>query len=157
MLNFTNVTLRRGPRVLFAGASFTIHSGNHVGVTGANGTGKSSLFAMLRDELHADVGEVSMPPNLTVAHVAQETPALDRAAIDYVLDGDAALRAIEAAIREVEASGDGHRLAKLHADLDHAGGNTTLPASWCASPRISAKRLDLPQPFGPTRPTLWPA
>jgi ATP-binding cassette subfamily F protein 3 len=124
MLNFTNVTLRRGPRVLFAGASFTIHAGNRVGVTGANGTGKSSLFAMLRDELHADVGEVSMPPNLTVAHVAQETPALDRAAIDYVLDGDTGLRAIEAAIRQVEASGDGHRLAKLHADLDHAGGYT---------------------------------
>ncbi|MEZ5445700.1 MAG: ATP-binding cassette domain-containing protein, partial [Gammaproteobacteria bacterium] len=124
MLNFTNVTLRRGPRVLFAGASVTIHAGNRVGVTGANGTGKSSLFALLRGELHADAGEVAMPPGLTIAHVAQETPALDRAAIDYVLDGDAALRAIEAEIREVEAAGDGHRLARLHADLDHAGGYT---------------------------------
>jgi len=124
MLNFTNVTLRRGPRVLFAGASFTIHAGNRVGVTGANGTGKSSLFALLRGELHADAGEVAMPPGLTIAHVAQETPALERAAIDYVLDGDAALRAIEAAIREVETAGDGHRLARLHADLEHAGGYT---------------------------------
>ncbi len=124
MLNFTNVTLRRGPRILFAGTSFTIHAGDRVGVTGANGTGKSSLFAMLRDELHADLGEVSMPPKLTIAHVAQETPALDCAAIDYVLDGDAALRAIEAEIREVDMAGDGHRLAKLHADLEHAGGYT---------------------------------
>ncbi|MCC6716011.1 MAG: ATP-binding cassette domain-containing protein [Gammaproteobacteria bacterium] len=126
MLNFTNLTLRRGPRVLFTGASFTIHAGNRVGVTGANGTGKSSLFALLREELHADAGEVSMPPNLTIAHVAQETPALGRAAIDYVLDGDAALRAIQTEIRAIEAAGDGHRLAKLHADLDHAGGYTAM-------------------------------
>jgi ATP-binding cassette subfamily F protein 3 len=124
MLNFTNVTLRRGTRVLFERASFTIHAGNRVGLTGANGTGKSSLFSMLRDELHADAGDVSLPPNLTIAHVAQETPGVDRAAIDYVLDGDTALRAIEAKLRAAEDAHDGDALAHLYGDYDHAGGYT---------------------------------
>jgi ATP-binding cassette subfamily F protein 3 len=84
MLNFKNIAIRRGSRLLFSEASFTIHKGQKIGLTGANGAGKSSLFALLRDELHADEGEFSMPPNLEVAHVAQETPALSCSAIDYV-------------------------------------------------------------------------
>jgi ATP-binding cassette, subfamily F, member 3 len=78
--------------VLFANASFTIHKGQKVGVTGANGVGKSSLFALLRNELHLDEGDFSMPPGLEIAHVAQETPAVGCSAIDYVIDGDRELR-----------------------------------------------------------------
>ncbi|MGZ5009266.1 MAG: ATP-binding cassette domain-containing protein, partial [Methylobacter sp.] len=44
MLNFKNIALRRGARVLFANSSFTIHKGQKVGFTGANGAGKSSFF-----------------------------------------------------------------------------------------------------------------
>jgi len=72
MLNFKNIAIRRGNRLLFSEASFTIHKGQKVGLTGANGTGKSSLFAMIRGQLHSDEGEFSMPPNLEIAHVAQE-------------------------------------------------------------------------------------
>ena len=73
MLNFKNIALRRGVRVLFSNSSFTIHKGQKVGFTGANGAGKSSLFALVKNELHLDEGDFSMPPNLEIAHVAQET------------------------------------------------------------------------------------
>jgi len=124
MLNFKNIAIRRGNRLLFSEASFTIHKGQKIGLTGANGSGKSSLFAMLRGELHSDEGEFSMPPNLEVAHVAQETPALECAAIDYVLDGDRELRTLQQRLQHAEQAHDGLRLAELHAALDHIGGYT---------------------------------
>ena len=74
-----------------------LHPGHKVGLTGANGAGKSSLFAMLRGELHPEKGDFEMPGSWVVAHVAQETPALPMPAIEFVLDGDAELREIEAA------------------------------------------------------------
>lgn len=124
MLNFKNIAIRRGPRQLFSEASFTIHKGQKIGLTGANGTGKSSLFAMLRGELHADEGEFSMPPNLEIAHVAQETPALECSAIDYVLDGDRELRNLQQQLQDAEQDHDGLKLAELHTALDHIGGYT---------------------------------
>src|SRR5690606_26943555 len=124
MLKFTDVTLRRGGRVLFASASFAVFPGQKVGITGANGTGKSSLFALLRGELHADTGDVEIPAKWVFGHVAQETPAVDQPAIDYVLDGDVELRAIEQAIRAAEQAEDGVRLATLHGEYDAHGGYT---------------------------------
>lgn len=124
MLNFKNIAIRRGSRLLFSEASFTIHKGQKIGLTGANGAGKSSLFALLRDELHADEGEFSMPPNLEVAHVAQETPALSCSAIDYVLDGDRELRQLQQQLQAAEQAHDGLKLADLHTQLEHIGGYT---------------------------------
>lgn len=118
MLNFKNISLRRGARVLFANASFTIHKGQKAGVTGANGVGKSSLFALLRNELHLDEGDFSMPPGLEIAHVAQETPAVSCSAIDYVLDGDGELRRLQTRLSQAEHTNDGVQQAELHAALD---------------------------------------
>jgi ATP-binding cassette subfamily F protein 3 len=122
MLNFKNISLRRGARVLFANASFTIHKGQKVGVTGANGVGKSSLFALLRNELHLDEGDFSMPPGLEIAHVAQETPAVGCSAIDYVIDGDRELRRLQQQLTAAEQADDGLKQAQLHAMLDTIGG-----------------------------------
>jgi ATP-binding cassette, subfamily F, member 3 len=124
MLKFRDVTLRRGGRVLFAAANFAVFAGQKIGITGANGTGKSSLFALLRGELHADAGDVDVPAKWVFAHVAQETPAVDQSAIDYVLDGDVELRAIERDIQAAEHADDGVRVATLHAQYDHHGGYT---------------------------------
>ena len=124
MLNFKNIAIRRGTRLLFASASFTIHKGQKVGLTGANGVGKSSFFALLRDELHADEGEFSMPPNLEVAHVAQETPALSCPAIEYVLDGDRELRLVQQQLQDAERRHEGLKLAELHSHYEHIGGYT---------------------------------
>lgn len=124
MLNFKNIAIRRGSCLLFSEASFTIHKGQKIGLTGANGAGKSSLFALLLGELHSDEGEFSMPPNLEIAHVAQETPALECSAIDYVLDGDRELRQLQQRLAAAEQAHDGLKLAELHGALDHIGGYT---------------------------------
>ncbi|PPD42222.1 MAG: ABC transporter ATP-binding protein [Methylobacter sp.] len=124
MLNFKNITLRRGVKVLFADSSFTIHKSQKVGFTGANGAGKSSLFAMVRNEIHPDEGVFSMPPNLEIAHVAQETPAIGRPAIEYVIDGDAELRQLQIELVAAETANDGLKQAELHAILEVIGGYT---------------------------------
>ncbi|MDO9103861.1 MAG: ATP-binding cassette domain-containing protein [Methylovulum sp.] len=124
MLNFKNIALRRGARVLFANSTFTIHKGQKVGFTGANGAGKSSLFALLRNELHLDEGDFSMPPKLEIAHVAQETPAVACSAIDYVIDGDAELRRLQQQTSAAELANDGMKLAECHAMLETIGGYT---------------------------------
>lgn len=113
MLSFRDVSLRRGGQVLFSGVNFTVHAGQKVGLTGANGAGKSSLFALIRGELSTDDGEVTLPAGVTLAHVAQETPADPRPALDYVLDGDRELRALEAELAVEEARG-GEHLGELH-------------------------------------------
>ena len=122
MLELRDVSLRRGPRLLFSGANLVLHSGQRVGVTGANGSGKSSLFALLRGELHADSGDCHLPANWTIAEVAQETPALELPALDYVLRGDAELERLQRALREAETAGDGQRLAHLHAQIEAIDG-----------------------------------
>ncbi|MGZ5031706.1 MAG: ribosomal protection-like ABC-F family protein [Usitatibacter sp.] len=123
MLRVSDITLRRGARVLLEGASMNVHPGQKVGLVGPNGSGKSSLFALIRGELHADAGEVSMPPRWVLSHVAQETPAIERAALEFVMDGDAELREIESAIATAQAQHDtGAHLADLHARFDEIGG-----------------------------------
>jgi ATP-binding cassette subfamily F protein 3 len=118
MLTFTDVSLRRGPRLLFEQASFTIHAGNKVGITGANGCGKSSLFALIRDELHTDTGTLSFPTDSVIAHVAQETPAIAESAIDYVIDGDTGLRQLQIQLTNAEKNNDGLQQAQIHGQLE---------------------------------------
>jgi len=123
MLRIGGVTLRRGVRVLLEDASMNVHPGQKVGLVGANGSGKSSLLALVRGELHADAGDVSMPPRWVLAHVAQETPALERPALEFAIDGDAELRALEASIAGAEAAhAPGETLAELHARYGEIGG-----------------------------------
>jgi ATP-binding cassette subfamily F protein 3 len=118
MLTFSDVSLRRGPRLLFAEASFTIHAGHKVGITGANGCGKSSLFGLMRDELHADTGTLSLPTDSVIAHVAQETPAVAKPAIDYVIDGDSGLRQLQTQLACAEQNNDGLLQAQILSQLE---------------------------------------
>src|SRR5882724_5933468 len=122
MLNFTDVTIRRGPRVLFSGATFGLFRGEKVGITGENGSGKSSLLALVRGELQPDAGMFEMPSNLAIAHVSQELLAAAQPALEFVLDGDAELRAIEESIAEAEAHNDGLKLGELHGRYAAVGG-----------------------------------
>ena len=124
MIRLNDLTLARGANRLLEGASMTVHPGHRVGIVGPNGSGKSSLFALLRGEIHQDAGTVDLPPRWTIAHVAQETPAVERAALDFVLDGDVELREVEAALarEEREHAADGHALAELHHRYEEIGG-----------------------------------
>jgi ATP-binding cassette subfamily F protein 3 len=123
VLRIGNVTLRRGVKVVLEDASMNVHPGQKLGLVGPNGSGKSSLLALVRGELHADAGGVAMPPRWVLAHVAQETPALERPALEFVIDGDAELRELEAAIAAAEARHEaGERIAELHARFEEIGG-----------------------------------
>ncbi len=122
MLHFQSLSLRRGNKLLFENANFQIHPGQKAGITGANGTGKSSLFALILGTLHADSGELKLPKDWVIAWVAQETPRDWRPAIEYVLDGDRELRQIEKQISMAEIQGDGHQLALLHGQFESIGG-----------------------------------
>ncbi|MCF6234850.1 MAG: ATP-binding cassette domain-containing protein [Gammaproteobacteria bacterium] len=124
MLTFNEVTLRRGSEPLFEHASFRIHATDKVGLTGANGTGKSSLFALIMGKLSVDSGDFSLPQKWVISHVAQETPAVDIAAIDYVMDGDKELRHIQHEISQAEQSSDGSRQATLLHQLEAVDGYT---------------------------------
>jgi ATP-binding cassette, subfamily F, member 3 len=124
MITLRNLSLQRGLKFLFNQANITIHTGKKVGLIGANGCGKSSLLALLQGELHADEGEVDLPHQWTIAHVAQETPAISQPAIEYVLDGDQVLRDIEADLVQAREAGDGMREARLHAQFDAIDGYT---------------------------------
>jgi len=122
MLNFTDVTLRCGPRVLFSGATFGLFRGEKIGITGENGSGKSSLLSLVRGELQPDAGTFEMPSNLEIAHVSQEIEPVETPAIEFVLDGDAALRALERLIADAQARDQGLKLGDLYAQYAAAGG-----------------------------------
>ncbi|NBD95123.1 MAG: ATP-binding cassette domain-containing protein [Gammaproteobacteria bacterium] len=118
MITLSSITLRHGPEPLLEDASATIHPGQKVGLVGANGSGKSSLFGLLLGELSVDQGEASVPEDWTIGYMAQEIGDLDRPAIEYVIDGDERLRGAEARLAAAERSEDGHAMAEAHAGLE---------------------------------------
>ena len=124
MLALTNITLRRGRKVLFENAGFQLHAGQRMGVIGANGCGKSSLFAMLLGELEPDDGDVALDPRDEIAHVAQESPHGTGSAVDYVMDGDRELREVQAAIAERENTEDNPDLHLLYERMEAIDGFT---------------------------------
>jgi ATP-binding cassette, subfamily F, member 3 len=143
VIRLSQVTLRRGAKVLLEGADLTLHAGERAGLIGANGSGKSSLFAVLRGELHADKGDAELPGHWRVAHVAQETPALDRPAVEYAIDGDTTLRQLEA---DLAATHDGTRMGELHAALGDAGAYTVRSRAETLLLGLGFKTHELEQP-----------
>ena len=122
MYSLNAVSCYRSNLALFENASCQIHRGYCVGVVGRNGSGKSSLFAMMMGTLEVEAGELSIPPNTAIATVLQHTPDSDAAAIDYVLDGDTELRAIEADIEKAVMAAEDDKLGSLYAKLEAIDG-----------------------------------
>lgn len=124
MIRLQSLTLQRGPQRLLEDAELTLHAGQKAGLIGANGAGKSSLFALLRGELTPDNGDCLLPADWRIAHMRQEVDTLDRLAVDYVLDGDLRLRQVQQDLAAAEAAQDGAAQARLHSELDSADGYT---------------------------------
>ena len=122
MLKFTNLALRRGPTLLFEQVTFSVHPGQKVGLTGANGTGKSSLFALIQNELGVDQGDFTMPEDWVIAHVAQETELNQQPAIEFVIDGDSELRQTQIRLADAEKHEDANNIAACHARLEEING-----------------------------------
>jgi len=146
LIQFRNITIARGVKILIEAANLQLHPGHKVGLTGANGAGKSSLFAMLRGELHAEKGDLEMPPSWVIAHVAQETPALAQSAIDFVLDGDVELREIEAALSAAEVNHEGEHIAELHQRLSDIGGYSAKARAASLLDGLGFTQVDLVRP-----------
>ncbi len=122
MLSLSGLALRRGARLLYEAVELRVQRGQKIGITGANGCGKSSLFALIQGELAADAGELDLPAGWIVAAVAQETPLEAREALEYVIDGDAELRRVEAKLAAAEANDDATGIAACHERLQQIGG-----------------------------------
>ena len=120
MLVFSDLSLRRGSKELLTQTTFSIHPGQRVGLTGANGTGKSTLISLIRGDIGADSGNFSRPPNWVLAHVKQETPSSSQSALDYALEGDTEY----VTLRQELEHADGVHLGELHARLDAIDGYT---------------------------------
>ena len=131
MIRLQNLELARGTKSLFEQVDLSLNPGDKIGLIGSNGAGKSSLFAMLRGEIHPDQGSIDFPAKWQLAHVAQETPPLQRSAIEYAIDGDERLRALEKQLAEFEQAhhtDDSHdsglAIAEIHAALADADAYT---------------------------------
>ena len=122
MIALRQVALQRGTQTLLENADLTLHDGIKAGIIGANGAGKSSLFKLLLGELGPDQGDVEMSGGQRIAHMAQEVEALDRPIIEYVLDGDKALRQAEAELLAAQEAGEAHREAELHGLIETLDG-----------------------------------
>ncbi|PNH97738.1 ABC transporter ATP-binding protein [Vibrio diazotrophicus] len=122
MIIFSDIQLLRGGKPLLDQASATINPGDKVGLVGKNGCGKSTLFALLKDELSIDAGSFSKPAQWELAWVAQETLALERSALEYVIDGDREYRDLERQLGEAEIADNGTLVAELHGKIETIGG-----------------------------------
>lgn len=118
MIVFSALQIRRGIRVLLDNATATINPGQKVGLVGKNGCGKSTLLSLLKGEITSDAGTVTFPTHWALAWVNQETPALDKAALEYVIDGDRQFRQLEAGLADANLRDDGNAIALLHGKLD---------------------------------------
>ncbi len=118
MIFFSNLILKRGQTVLLENANATINPKQKVGLVGKNGCGKSSLFALLKNEIGAEGGEVNYPANWTLSWVNQETPALNTSALDYVIEGDRLYCRLQRELSQANADNDGNAIARIHAQLD---------------------------------------
>ena len=122
MITFSDIQLLRGGKPLLDQASATLHPGDKIGLVGKNGCGKSTLFALIKDELSIDAGSFSKPAHWEMAWVAQETPALERTAIEYVIDGDREYRGLEDQLQKAEVADNGTLVAEIHGKIETIGG-----------------------------------
>ncbi len=118
MIILEDIALRRGPKLLMQGASTTLQPGQKLALIGANGTGKSSLFAMLLGELSADQGQIRGMTGLRVAHMAQELEVSDDSTLNFVMAGDAAVYQLTQDIARAEQAEDYERAAYLYQEME---------------------------------------
>jgi ATP-binding cassette, subfamily F, member 3 len=114
MLSITDVSVRRAGRLLIDHGTVQIVPGARVGLVGRNGTGKSTLFKVIRGELAAESGTIAIPPRWRVGSLAQEAPNGPESLIEVVLEADLERDAL---LREADIARDPHRIAEIQTRL----------------------------------------
>lgn len=122
LITASKLSVNRGAKNLISDANFTIHANHKVGLVGANGCGKSSLFSVFLGSLLPDQGDLTIPNRWKIATVKQETPALAQSALDYVIDGDKEYRALEAELEQARLDDNGNKEALVINQIDAING-----------------------------------
>ena len=146
MIQFNNIHLLRGGNGLLKDANLSLHSGQRYGLVGRNGAGKTSLFKLLLNQLTPDSGELQVPPNLRLAHMAQEIGDIERTTLDHVLDGDVLFRQAEASIQQAQHKNDDAALALAWSDYDHVDGYTAKNRAQQLLQGLGFQEVDWQQP-----------
>jgi len=146
MITLKNVILRRGAKVLLDRINATINPGEHVGLVGRNGAGKSSLFALLNGNLHEDGGDFFIPTQWRMSQVAQDMPETDAPATDFVVAGDTRLMEVQAQLAAAEAADDGMAIAHAYTDLHDAGAHDSVPRAQALILGLGFKVSELDKP-----------
>ena len=118
MLKINDISYSIAGRQLLANASATIPSGHKVGIVGRNGTGKTTLFKLITNELGLDDGNIEIPKKMRIGGIAQEAPASNDSLLETVLSADTERTAL---LEEAEVATDPNRIADIHgrlADID---------------------------------------
>jgi ATP-binding cassette subfamily F protein 3 len=118
MLELKNITYRIAGRTLLDDTSLTIPKGYHVGLVGPNGTGKSTLFKLIANELELDKGEITMISGTQMGMVRQDLPDDDTSLLDIVLAADTERSSL---LEEAETAEDPDRISYIFtrlADID---------------------------------------
>jgi len=131
---------------LLKDANLTLHSGQRYGLVGRNGAGKTSLFKLLLNQLTPDSGELQVPPNLRLAHMAQEIGDTERTTLDHVLDGDVLFRQAEQSIQQAQQKNDDAALALAWSDYDHVNGYTAKNRAQQLLQGLGFQEVDWQQP-----------
>ena len=103
MLRLQNVSLARGTRVLYQGATLIASPSERIGLVGPNGCGKSTLFAAILGEITTEAGDIECPPQERIAHVAQSFKVENVKTLDFVLAGHEPLMRARAKLAELQA------------------------------------------------------
>ena len=161
MLSLAKIELRRGSKLLFEQASFQVHAGQRLGLVGANGCGKSSLFSLLLGEIDADAGELAIPPGAQIAHVAQSSPSGMQSALDFVQDGDRELREVQALLKQAELAPERDSGHGLYERLDAIDGFSAEHDSDIDNPKnpmffvVNFKDVTFPSKYNRPGNILW--
>ncbi len=118
MIHLDNMSLMRGSSTLLRDTNLVIHKGQHIGVIGNNGCGKTSLFAAICGDVPLEQGEIRMPASLHCSVMSQETPGSERSALNFVLDAHAEFRRLESALERAESADDDAALARLYGEFE---------------------------------------
>src|SRR3990167_1272580 len=146
MITLKNVTLRRSAKVLLNSVNATINPGEHVGLVGRNGAGKSSLFALFNGSLHEDGGDFHIPAQWRMAQVAQNMPETEEPATDFVVAGDTRLMEVQAQLVQAEADDDGMAIAHAYTDLHDAGAHDAVQRAQALILGLGFKVSELDKP-----------
>jgi ATP-binding cassette subfamily F protein 3 len=127
MIQLTSVTKHFGGRTLFRDADLTIGDGQRIGVVGANGTGKTTLFRILAGLEPIDGGKVLRSKNLTIGYLPQEGLSAAgrklreecRTVFSSLLGMEAEMRALETQLSEPGDGADPSALHSRYAQLQH--------------------------------------